>query len=115
MPHDFLKSDNDPRLDESGNSCLGTNGIMSYKVRYLIRHQLCNEFLHYCIDIVKFYYTVICLYLQGVRTTWSTCSKEAIRGWFKQLSDMKINCMDDRGKYHQEFVISENQQNFIYP
>ena len=47
MPHDFLKSDNDPRLDESGNSCLGTNGIMSYKVRYLIRHQLCNEFLHY--------------------------------------------------------------------
>jgi len=63
MPHDFLKSDNDPRLDESGNSCLGTNGIMSYK---------------------------------GVRTTWSTSSKEAIRGWFKQLSDMKMNCMDDR-------------------
>ena len=40
MPHDFLKSDNDPRLDESGNSCLGTNGIMSYKARYLIWHQL---------------------------------------------------------------------------
>ena len=32
MPHDFLKSENDPRLDESGNSCLGVNGIMSYKV-----------------------------------------------------------------------------------
>jgi len=67
MPHDFLKSENDPRLDESGNSCLGVNGIMSYK---------------------------------GVRTSWSTCSKEAIRGYFEQLSSMKIkgqvlNCKEN--------------------
>ena len=34
MPHDFLKKEDDPRLDESGNSCLGVNGIMSYKVSW---------------------------------------------------------------------------------
>ena len=59
MPHDFLTSDNDPRLDESGNSCLGTNGIMSYKVRDIVRYQLCFEFLDYQIDMGKFIYKVI--------------------------------------------------------
>ena len=62
MPHDFLTSDNDPRLDESGNSCLGTNGIMSYKVRDIVRYQLCFESLHYkriFLDMGKFIYEVI--------------------------------------------------------
>merc|ERR1719420_311206 len=32
---------------------------------------------------------------KAVRTTWSTCSKEAIHGWFDQLSRYKINCKED--------------------
>jgi len=59
MPHDFTTTTSTPKLDNSGNSCLNVDGIMSYK---------------------------------NTKTTWSQCSREAITGWFAQLSGRGLNC-----------------------